>query len=187
MRSRAPFAFWLTRRVHAHDLAGYVGAQVLGALIGAGIFRLAWGAAAAEVGYGATLPGAGVGIPTAAAIEGGMTAALVLTIFGFVSSPRMARWTPAAVWLLVATLVWQVAPLTGTSLNPARSLGPAAVAGETRHLWLYLVAPMTGALAAAALWRLVPARILTAKLFHDRHYPSVMRTELPAMPPPRRS
>jgi aquaporin Z len=73
-------------------------------------------------------------------IEAGMTATLVLTIFAFVSSRRTARWTPVAVWLLVAGFVWQVAPLT-TSLNPARTLGPPAVSGNFSVIWVYVVGP----------------------------------------------
>lgn len=87
-----------------------------------------------------------------------------------------------AVWLLVAALVWQVAPETGTSLNPARSLGPAIAAPHLADLWVYFVGPLAGAALAVAAWRLVPARILTAKLFHDPRYPSVTACDLPAMP-----
>ena len=75
-----------------------------------------------------------------------------------------------------------MAPLTGTSLNPARSLGPALVSGNHRVLWVYLLAPPVGAALAAGIWRSVGPRVLTAKLFHDEHYPSVMGTDLPAMP-----
>jgi aquaporin Z len=179
-------AFWVTRRVHRHDLGGYVAAQLLGALIGSAAFRFLWGGTAAEVGYGVTHPGTGVTELRATLIEAGMTATLILTIFAFVSSRRTARCTPVAVWLLLAGFVWQVAPLTGTSLNPARSLGPAVVSGNFTAIWVYLVGPVAGALTAAWGWnRLMGGgRILTAKLFHDEHYPSVLGTELPAMPPP---
>ncbi len=61
----------------------------------------------------------------------------------------------------------------GTSLNPARSLGPAVVSGDYGVLWVYLLVPRSG-LAAAAAWRLLPTRVLREKLFHDRAYPSVM-------------
>ncbi len=112
-----------------------------------------------------------------------MTAALILVIFSMVSSATTARWTPVAVWLLIAVLVWQVAPYTGTSLNPARSLGPAVVVVNLAGYWIYVVGPVCGALAACAVWLLIPRRTLTAKLFHDIHVPSTMRTILPAHPP----
>ena len=73
------------------------------------------------------------------------TMALILTILVMVSSSRRARWTPLVLWLLIAGLVWQGAPYTGTSLNPARSLGPAVVLPSFVQLWVYLVGPMCGA------------------------------------------
>ena len=58
---------------------------------------------------------------------------LVLTIFIFVSHRRLMRWTPLVVWLLIAGMVWQEAPVSGTSLNPARSFAPALVTGNWHH------------------------------------------------------
>src|ERR687895_611489 len=81
-------------------------------------------------------------------LEGAMTAALIVVIFTFVSSERLARWTPLAIWPVIALLVWGGASYTGTSLNPARSAGPAFVFAEGLGvLWLYLLAPTAGAVA----------------------------------------
>lgn len=176
-------AFACTRHVHPHDLGGYVAAQFAGALGGAALLRSVWGSRAAAVGYGVTQPGPHTTIGQAVGLEAAMTAALVLTIFAFVSSPTTARWTPLAVWIVVAILVWKGAPATGTSLNPARSLGPAVVAGDYHDLWLYLSAPLVGAGGAALAWWPVPRNALTAKLFHDPSYPSTLGTALPAAPP----
>lgn len=176
-------AFWCTGHVHRGDLGGYVVGQLLGGLVGAGALRLAWGARGAQVGYGVTQPGPHTTQVAAVGLEALMTAALVLTIFAFVASPRTARWTPLAVWVVVALLVWRGAPHTGTSLNPARSLGPAVVSSKYHALWVYAAGPLTGALAAFAIWSALPRwQVLTAKLFHDPRYPSVVRTDLPAMP-----
>lgn len=176
-------AFACIDHVHPHDLCGYVGAQFAGALGGATLLRLVWGPKAGAVGYGVTQPGPHTSVAAVFGLEAAMSAALVLTIFAFVSSPRTARWTPAAVWILVAVLVWQAAPVTGTSLNPARSVGPAVVAPNLEDLWIYVLAPVLGAGAAALGWRAVSRRILTAKLFHDPAYRSTLRTALPARPP----
>jgi aquaporin Z len=175
-------AFWATGRVHHHDLGGFVTAQLVGALTGATLFTVLWGNTASAVGHGATSPGDGTAPLAAAGLEALMTALLVTVVFTMLSSVRTARWTPVAVWLLVATLVWQVAPTTGTSLNPARSFGPAVLDGGTDVLWVYVVGPVVGALAVAIFWRSMRLRLLTTKLFHDPHYPSVMETQLPAMP-----
>ncbi|MDQ1583802.1 MAG: hypothetical protein QOF36_1856, partial [Microbacteriaceae bacterium] len=63
--------------------------------------------------------------------------------------------TPFAIVPVIAVLVWQAADYTGTSLNPARSAGPAIAFGNLSDLWLYLVAPSAGAVALAAAWRYV--------------------------------
>lgn len=172
-------AFWFERHVHLADLGGYVVAQCLGGVLGAALLRLAWGGRAASVDYGVTLPGRGLDGAEAAGVEALMTALLVLTIFAFVSSARTGRWTPLAVWIVVAVLVWQGAPSTGASLNPARSLGPALVAGDWRDYWVYVLGPLAGAGAAAAVWALVPRGTLTAKLYHDVRYASTLASLLP--------
>lgn len=180
-------AFFTQGHLHRADLAGYVVSQSAGALVGAALVRWWWGHAATSLHDGLTVPGPGVSPWEAAAIEAAMTGCLVLVIFFFVSSPRTARWTPLAVLVTIAVLVWQAAPLTGTSLNPARSLGPAVVTGDFRAYWVYVVGPLSGALAATALWLAVPRRTLTAKLFHDPAYRSIFRSMIPARrePPPR--
>lgn len=173
-------AFWTQRKVHPHDLAGYVTAQILGAITSVALLRLAWGRTALTLHLGATQPGSGFSALDAAGLECVMTASLVLMIFFMTSSRRTARWTPLGNWLLVASLVWQGAPYTGTSLNPARSLAPALLAPETQHLWVYLAGPVTGALLAALVFAAFrTTNTLTAKLFHDPRYPSTLASELP--------
>ncbi len=179
-------AFFLKRHVSWHDLVGYVAGQLAGATAGAALAALAWGHhdTRPPVHYAITVPGAHVTLAEALVIEAVMTATLVLLIFGMVSSPRTARWTPLAVWILVALLVCGFATITGTSLNPARTLGPDWVAGYTHDAWVYVVAPLAGAAGAVAGWDAFSSRhVLTAKLFHDSRYVSVLRTHLPAMPP----
>lgn len=173
-------AFWTQRKVHPHDLAGYIVAQVLGALTAVALLRLAWGHTAVGLDLGATQPGSGFTALEAAGLETLMTASLVLMIFFFTSGARTARWTPLGNWLLVATLVWQGAPYTGTSLNPARSLAPALLAPELIHLWVYIAGPLAGALLAALIFTAFrTTHTLTAKLFHDSRYPSTLGSELP--------
>ena len=161
-------AFWLTGHVHPHDLVGYVGAQLAGAIIGASVVAFAWSSTASSVHLGLTQPGSGVSEAAAAAIEAAMTCLLVVTILVFVSTPATMRWTPAAVWVVVSVLVWQGASLTGTSLNPARSTGPAVVVGDVHALWVYVAGPLLGTSLAVAVRRLaLPGLVpLTAKLYH---------------------
>ncbi len=173
-------AFWRRGHVHPHDLIGYIAAQVAGAFAGTALVRWWWGADARAIGFGVTEPGHGAEPLAAAGIEAVMTMLLVVGILVMVSSPRTARWTPLLVWVVVAVLVWQGAPWTGTSLNPARSIAPAVLAPNTANLWVYVAGPLAGSLLAVAISRVVPGiETRTAKLFHDRRYPSTLATSLP--------
>ena len=119
--------------------------------------------------------------PVALALEAGMTALLMAMILLFVSRARLTRWTPLMLVPLLALLVWRGSSYTGTSLNPARSEGPAIAFGDFADLWLYLVGPLLGAAMAATTWRYLSRarRPTTAKLFHDPRYPCTLRSELP--------
>jgi len=174
------FAMWLQGKVHPHDLAGYSVSQVIGAVVGTAVVRLLWGGRAASVRDGLTQPGNGLSAAGAILVEAAMTATLVLVIYSFLSSRRTMHWTPLAVLVTVAILVWWVAPYTGTSLNPARSFGPALVSGDWHDYWVYLAGPLTGAVAAAGLWAVTPGVVLSAKLFHDTRYRSVLGASLPS-------
>lgn len=184
-------AFWLHGKLRAHDFAGYVAGQFVGAVAGAGLLALVWGGRAVSLHDGATLPSPAYPLWASFVAEAAMTLLLVLLIFLFVSHRRLMRWTPLMTWLLVATLVWREAPLSGTSLNPARSFGPALVAQVWSHQWLYFVAPLLGAALAVGVYRWLSVVITagemdvrTGKLFHATNYRSVFtHVRAPALPP----
>jgi aquaporin Z len=175
------FGFWLRGHIHLHDLAGYVTGQALGALAAAALLRGVWGGWAGRIDDAATIPT--VSAPAAAGIEFGLTAALVIVVFAFLSSARTARWTPAAIVVFLPILVRIGAPYSGASINPVRTLGPAVVSGNYRAFWAFIVGPLAGAACAALALTLTPGRTtLTAKLFHDQRYPSTAKTLLPSQP-----
>lgn len=145
-------AFRVMGGIAWRDVAGYVAAQLAGATVGALAFRAVWGSLALSVDGGITRPAVAVWL--ALLLEAAMTAALVATIFAFGARERLMRWTPLAIVPVITVLVWAAAPYTGTSLNPARSEGPAVAFGRLGDLWLYLVAPTAGAVALASVWRL---------------------------------
>ena len=149
--------------------AGYVAAQLAGALAGAAVVRLLWGSLADDVRVGATTPGIG-GWPWSVVAEVAFTFALVGLILRFVDRPALMRFTPLAAGALVATLVFVAAPISGTSLNPARSLGPAVIAGVLDDLWIYVVAPIAGALLAVVVYRRRSRGVRCGKLVHDERY-----------------
>lgn len=170
-------AFWTAGKVRGHDVIGYLLAQFLGGAVGASLLVLAWGKHAAAVKNGVTLPGAGYSVGQAAWAEFVMTFAYVLAVFTFVSRPRLARWTPWMNWLVVAGLVWLGAGVSGTSLNAARSFGPALVSADWRDQWIYLLAPSFGGVLAAWLFPYLgkERQVLTAKLFHSGLYRSIFK------------
>lgn len=175
-------AFWTQGKVHPHDVLGYLTGQFLGALLGTALLALLWGPEASALHLAATSPGVGVGRVETIGLEALMTGILVLTILLMTSSARTARWTPLMLWPLIAALVWQGAPYTGTSLNPARSFGPAVLAPVWGPYWLYVVGPLLGAaLAVGAFSLLRDLHVVTARLFHDPAYPSTLASELPVV------
>ena len=171
-------AFWAYGKMHLQDLVGYIIAQFLGASFGAVLLVLFWGKYAHSVNNGMTLPGAGYPIWAVFLAELALTCLLVFAIFLFVSSRRLMRWTPLMNWILVAVMVWLEAPISGTSLNPARSIGPALVSDLWTAQWLYCIAPPLGGLLAVALFRLFTVGerdVLTGKLFHAPEYRSIFK------------
>lgn len=171
-------AFWLQGKMHRLDLAGYILGQFLGAIIGTALVIALWGGRAASVGFGRTEPGGGYPIWLVFLAEISLTFLLVFSIFIFVSSPRLMRWTPLMVWL--------EAPISGTSLNTARSFGPALLTWFWQYNWLYWLAPPLGSVLAVGAFRLLSAGerdVLTGKLFHVPHYRSVFKNvSAPSMP-----
>jgi aquaporin Z len=179
-------AFWLHGKMHRFDLAGYILGQFLGAILATLLVIAVWGQRAASVGFGRTVPGVDYPIWFVFLAEMCLTFLLVFSIFLFVSSHRLMRWTPLMVWLLVATMVWLEAPISGTSLNPARSFGPALLSWFWQYHWLYWIAPPLGAVLAVGAFRILPMGkrdVLTGKLFHVSNYRSVfMNVRAPSMP-----
>jgi aquaporin Z len=175
--------FALRGHTAGRDVVGYMLAQTAGATLAAGAFALTLHTWAKTVGWARTAPDPSLPPSAVVAIEAGLTCGLLLTVFLMVSSPRTARWTPAAVTGVLAGLIWAGAPRTGASMNPARTLGPDLVTTTFPVWWAYLVGPVAGAVAAVLVFGLISDRqTLTAKLFHDPEYPSVHATALPAKP-----
>jgi len=164
--------------MHQHDLGGYIIGQLLGGILGALLLVRVWQGYATSVYNGMTLPGAGYSLWFVFLAEVFVTFLLVLSIFIFVSSHRLMHWTPLMTWLLVAAMVWIESPISGTSLNPARSFGPALVSWFWQDQWLYWIAPPLGSLLAVGVFRLLgfsKRQILTAKLFHVPHYRCIFK------------
>jgi aquaporin NIP len=152
-------AFTLTRHLPGRDAGTYIAAQVAGALAAAGLLALIWPDQPASLG--ATLPSVGVG--SALVYETVLTAFLMFVIMAVATDTRAVGAAAAiAIGGTVGLDALFGGPITGASMNPARSIGPALVSGELHDLWIYLVGPAVGAGLGAFTYQLVrgadPAR-----------------------------
>lgn len=137
-------------KVRPADALFYVTAHFIGATFGMSAAALIFGSRLAHpaVAYIATQPGpAGTG--PAFVAEATISFLLMSIVLAANRSPALAPYTGVFSGLAVATFITFEAPLSGMSMNPARSFGPAAIAGLWQHYWLYLIAPPLGMLLAA--------------------------------------
>ena len=142
--------FYRLGRVHSVDAAAYVVAQCAGGLVGIGVAALLlspW-IAAPSVHYVATSPGPW-GTLAALGAEVGITFVLMTVVLHVSNHPRWSPYTGLCAGGLVCLYIALEAPVSGMSLNPARSLGPAILTREFGTLWIYGAGPLTGMLLAA--------------------------------------
>ena len=158
-------AFRLMGKLDLRTTLGYIGAQLVGAVAGS-LPLLLWGAMGGSVCFGATWPGPGISLSTAFLGEVITTFALVALLAVFLGFRRIRPFTPAIFPPLYAIMVWAEAPISGTSTNPARSLGPAVVSGQWQGWWIYWAGPLAGMLAAVLACSLLAKRIEVAKLYY---------------------
>jgi aquaporin Z len=164
-------SFMLMGKLRPNHALGYVLAQLSGAVVGA-LPLLVWGRLGQSVMYGATTPGKGYGTGTALLGEIVTTFAMVAGLFFFLTHRNIRPFTPALFPILYAVMVFLEAPISGTSTNPARSLGPAVVSGQWEGWWVYWLGPTIGALLGVLLYSqkwLIKLEIEIAKLYHFEH------------------
>jgi len=153
---------WAGWRFPANELAPYIIAQVVGAIVAAGVlFVIASGAAGFDVaggfasnGYGEHSPG-GYTLTAALVTEIVMTFMFLIIILGATDERAPAGLAPIAIGLGLTLIHLISIPVTNTSVNPARSTGPALFVGgwATAQLWLFWVAPIVGAILAGWAYR----------------------------------
>ena len=143
-------AFWSARRFPGREVTRYIAAQCAGAIGAALVLRAVLG----PVGHlGATLPAVGLG--PAFVIEWLFSFALMLVIMAVATDERVADGFAAPAVGCTVGFCALLGPLTGSSMNPARSLGPAVAGGGWTGHWLYWVAPIAGMVAAARVYDLL--------------------------------
>jgi aquaporin Z len=139
-------AFALRREFPWRRVPGYVVAQLGGAVLACVFLSVTFSGAGH---LGATLPGAGISDMQATAVEAALTLGLVSTILGTASgSQNVGPLSALGVGGYIALAGLWSSPISGASMNPARSLGPDLVRGDFHHVAVYLVGPAVGALLA---------------------------------------
>ncbi|MCL2149940.1 MAG: aquaporin [Dehalococcoidia bacterium] len=151
-------AMLILKKLNAKDFIGFVISQIMGALLGAGLLK-------AVVGFGITDQTgalgsngvAAVGIGGAVLVEVILTFIFIFTILGVTSDDKKSGVAGIVIGLTLAFVHIIGIPLTGTSVNPARSIGPAIFAGgdALTDLWVFILAPLAGAGIAALAFHLL--------------------------------
>jgi len=152
-------ALWATGRFPAKDMVAYVLAQLIGAVAASIVIVIILGQRAVDAGLGGTLPGPDVSYWQAIVSEAVMTFFLVLVIWGSAVDDRAPKgFAGLAIGFVVAADIWISGPITGASMNPARTFGPLF----TETLWggtydwakfpIYIIGPIVGGLIAAFLY-----------------------------------
>ena len=158
-------SFFASGKMSLKDTVMYVIVQCVGAVVAAGvIYAIAVGNPAYSLavnglgqnGYGVASPG-GFSMTSGFIAEVVLTFIFLLVIYGSTSERAPKGFAGISIGLSLVLIHLVGIPITGTSVNPARSLGPAVIVGGTAlsQLWLFWVAPILGGLLAAGLWRLL--------------------------------
>jgi aquaporin Z len=156
-------SMWVAGKLSAKDTVFYIVFQFVGAIIGAGIlYAIAVGSPTFSLalsglgqnGYGSASP-AGYTLASALIAEIVLTFIFVLVVHGSTSESAPKGFAGLAIGLTLVLIHIVAIPIDGTSVNPARSLGPAVFVGGTAlsQLWLFIVGPIIGGILAAIVWK----------------------------------
>jgi aquaporin Z len=161
------FGLWLGKRFPGKDVGPYMVAQVVGAIVAAAVlFVIASGAVGfsaadgfASNGYGEHSPG-GYSLTACFVAEFVLTLIFIFVIMGTTDIRAPKGFAPLAIGLSLTLIHLICIPVTGTSVNPARSIGPAIFQGSRAlsQLWLFIVAPIIGGAAGGLLYRYLIAK-----------------------------
>ena len=157
-------AFWMFGKLRSRTALGYVLAQLAGAAIGS-VPLLFWGSMGRSIAFGATLPGEGYTTLTVLMGEVITTFGLIAGLCIFLGFRRLRPFTPALFPFLYAFMVCVESPISGTSTNPARSLGPAIISGQWEGWWIYWIGPLIGMLVGVFVFSFLAKRIEVAKVY----------------------
>jgi len=164
-------AFYIKGKFSRRDTIAYILAQFAGAIVGS-IPLLFWGQEGRSIHFGGTTPGTGYTIGEALLGEIITTICLMVGLFTFLGHRQLRHYTPLLLPFLYAVMVYLEAPISGTSTNPARSLGPSVISGVWYGWWIYFIGPLIGMLIGVGIhefsW-LKRFEVEIAKIYHFQH------------------
>jgi aquaporin Z len=170
--------YWMLGKIARRDALLYVGFQFLGGAAGVALAHFLVGP---PLEHGAVLfvvtePGPS-GVWPALAAEFAISLMLMLTVLQVSNSKALSRYTPFFAGALVALFITFEAPISGMSMNPARTFASAYAAGQWENTWIYFVGPPSGMFLAAALYRFRSGahRVFCAKLHHHHSESCIFR------------
>jgi len=182
MNPATTLTFLRLGKIRTVDAGFYVAAQFAGGVAGVGLAALLLGTwlSNASVNYVVTLPGV-YGDAWAFVAEVVITFLLMTVILHASNDPRLNRYTGIFAGILVALYISIEAPISGMSMNPARTFGSAFTAANWTSLWIYFSAPPLGMLAAAEVYvrRRGLKQVLCAKLHHANSERCIFRCNYP--------
>jgi aquaporin Z len=182
MNPATTLTFWRLGKMDGADAMFYMAAQFVGGISGVIIAGIALGGRLSHpsVNYVVTLPGQ-YGVAVAFAAEVAITFVLMSVILRVSNTPSINRYTGVIAGVLVMTYISLEAPISGMSMNPARTLGSAFSAWTWTAIWIYFTAPPLGMLVAAELYVRIrgESRVLCAKLHHENKERCIFRCQYP--------
>ena len=143
-------SLFLGKQIDAVNAIGYIVVQLAGAIVAAAALAFVLGGT--ESGLGVTVLADGVSPMQGIVVEIILTFFLVNAIYHAAVSGKAGNFAGLAIGCTLICLILMGGPLTGASLNPARTIGPAVIAGNYADLWLYFVGPILGGVLAAAVY-----------------------------------
>lgn len=149
------FGMLLSKRISGKDAIAYIVFQIIGAILGSAVLYVL----AKDSGSATTLTGANgyTHLVPALVAETIFTFIFVLVVLGSTSKGANTKFAGIAIGLSLVLIHIVCIPITGTSVNPARSIGPAIFEGgkALSQLWVFIVAPLVGGALSAGVWKII--------------------------------
>ena len=175
-------AFWRLGKIKNWDAVFYIIAQFIGGIAGVFVVALFVREALSHptVNYAATLPGPG-GVIVAFIAEFAIAFVLMSVVLRVSNTPHIARYTGLFAGALVATYITLESPISGMSMNPARTFGSAFVGQLWTGLWIYFTAPVLAMQLAAALYLRGKGMVYCAKFHHYNRHRCIFNCRFPEL------